>query len=151
MDQSGRQHVFKLGVEALNKASPNSSANITIICCFAAKDSQVNLATGTAHINADIKSLAGRKWKAPDGRKCSLRLFSTSDYSPLCQWFGISVRFESTRTFLSLHPSSRSTQEERISNKKVNDGDIGTQDNVTNGSMELNMTPVEMKKDVQKR
>ncbi|CAH1277066.1 ST8SIA1 [Branchiostoma lanceolatum] len=38
-----------------------------------------------------------------------------------------------------------------ISNKKVNDGDIGTQDNVTNGSMELNMTPVEMKKDVQKR
>ncbi|CAH1250144.1 Hypp8791 [Branchiostoma lanceolatum] len=80
--------LFKIGAQVLNKASPNSSGNTMIVCCFAAKDSRVNLVTGTAHINADIKSITERKWKSPDGRECSLRFFGASDYALLCQWFG---------------------------------------------------------------
>ncbi|XP_078665687.1 uncharacterized protein LOC144908049 [Branchiostoma floridae x Branchiostoma belcheri] len=82
--------LFKLGVQVLNKPSPNSRANTTIICCFPAKDSRVNLSTATAHYNTDIMSLNGATWKSSDGQEHSLRVFGASDYALLCQWFGIS-------------------------------------------------------------
>eukprot|EP00058_Branchiostoma_floridae_P027329 XP_002612820.1 hypothetical protein BRAFLDRAFT_82181 [Branchiostoma floridae] len=47
--------LFKLGVQVLNKQSPNS--NTTIACCFPAKDSRENLAMGMDHFNTDIKAL----------------------------------------------------------------------------------------------